>query len=717
MRWGAWFLSVFLSCSGAAAQAELRALLVGVSDYDDSLGLADLRGPANDITLLHQVLRARGASDITLLADGVPGGSVPSRAAILAAFGDLAARATAGDLVYIDLSGHGTRQGDPEGDETDGLDEVFLPADTGRAEPGSNRIPNALIDDEIGAAVRRIRQTGADVWLVMDSCHSGSGLRAAAPETAARFVDPALLGIDVAASRLGEAQVIEDSGPEPPGRFLAFYAAQSSELAREVNFRGEDGADNWFGLFSAKLAARMQDAGAISYRQLFQAVLADMNDGTVPGGARLQTPLWEGTLIDAAVFGGGDTAGLRRFALRHGTLLAGKVHGLSDGTVMGLIADAADPADAVLGFAQLQKTGATSARLIPVDAGCEPLATAPCAAAGSLPPNARFAQVAARPIDLVVRLAPPVDLASAAPLAADDPARVALDTALGQVNDGRGTRIEIDPAQYDIEVVRAEGALWFGPRAVIGNRPVGLPVAPRAPELAAALDRIRRAEDLARLLASVARKPSLLSPNPVEVTVETDGVDAALLEPEGSAVPPYEECGAAIGADASAPVRLPPGAELKQCDQLAIAARGTVSGARDVNRIHIDARFCVHAAHERIEGTAAPRAVGDGMIMCSDCPDGYSAGAERMFLVVTEAEDNTEPLNLEGLVETCAAPGATRGGAAAQLMSFLTAAAQRPGTRGSFGAMGATQVWVERFDWSVLPKSEAFARAGLETTR
>ena len=74
------------------------------------------------------------------------------------------------------------------------------------------------------------------------------------------------------------------------------------------------------------------------------------------------------------------------------------------------------------------------------------------------------------------------------------------------------------------------------------------------------------------------------------------------------------------------PSDLPPAAELKQCDQLSFTATGKVAGARDVNRVHIDAKFCVHADHERVEGTAFPRRIGDGMILCSDCPDGYSAG-------------------------------------------------------------------------------------------
>ncbi|MFC4669831.1 caspase domain-containing protein [Seohaeicola nanhaiensis] len=708
-----WWPSVLAVCVCLFAQtaaAEVRALLIGVSDYDNSIGMADLKGPAHDVRFLQEVMRGRGVRDISILADGVEGGGVPTRAAIIKGFAALAARSVPGDLVFISMSGHGTRQPDQDGDETDGLDEVFLPADTGRAEPGAGLIPNALVDDDIGRMVRAIRETGADVWLVMDSCHSGSGLRAAPDGTAARYVDPALLGVSASASRVTEADTVEEDGPEPPGGYLAFYAARSSEVAREVSFATDEG-EVWYGLFTAKLAARLQDAGAISYRQLFQGVLADMNDTTVPGGARLQTPLWAGTLIDATVLGGRDTAGLRRFAVQGNRLRAGRVHGLADGTVMGLVADPADPADALIGTAQVQKSTATTARLVPVAADCVPQAALPCPDSGSLPPGARYAQVLARPVDLVVRLAPPRGMDGLA-LAPGDPAAVALEAAVAAVNADGGTRVEYDATAYDVESVLAEGALWFGPRAQIGGSPVGLQVAPEVAALTAALRRIRKAEELSRLLSSVATKPSLLSPNPVNIRIDVAAADARALAPVDAGVDPYEECGVAMEG-AAAPVALAPSADLKQCDALTVSAQGATAGARDVNRIHIDAKYCVNTAYERIEDTARPRAVGDGMILCSDCPEGYAAGEERLFLVVTEAEANAEALNLEGMIETCAgAP--TRGAAEGQVIDFLTGLAQRPGTRGAFGARAAaSEVWVERHDWRVLPKPEAFARAGI----
>ena len=76
--------------------AEIRALLIGVSAYDESIGLASLRGPANDVRLWQKTLKARGVSDIRILADAVEGGVIPTHAAILEAMADLARSSSAG---------------------------------------------------------------------------------------------------------------------------------------------------------------------------------------------------------------------------------------------------------------------------------------------------------------------------------------------------------------------------------------------------------------------------------------------------------------------------------------------------------------------------------------------------------------------------------------------------------------------------------------------
>ena len=708
--------AAFVVFGAVCASAETRAVLIGVSDYPDDINDPDLRGPANDVRLMRDVLTSRGAQDIVTLADGVEGGARPTRDAILTAFAQMAERAQDGDLVFIQMSGHGTRQLDLNGDETDGLDEVFLPADTGRAESGSGTIPNAVVDDEIGAALTAIRETGADVWLVVDTCYSGTALRAGAGRSVARYVDPRDLGLELTQTRREDPLIIEQSSSELPGRLVAFYSARSSEVARELPFVAEDGSEVWYGLFTAKLAARLQSRAALSYRQLYQAVLSDMNSSDVQGAARLQTPSWEGNLIDAAVFGGSDTLGVQRFAMDGSRLQAGRLHGLEDGTLVGLVADAADPEDAILGVAQLRRTTATQARLRPVSSECVPQTESLCDRAGELPTEARFAQVLGRPVDLQLRLSVPRQIGVQTE-AEDGSARQALEMALGAANQAQDTKIVLDASNYDVEIGFDGTHYWFGPVVEIDGQPVGLRVAPDVDRLTRALDRIRRAETFSRLLGSVAGKTSLSGP-PVVADVAYNPVNIDTLEDLGEPISTRDECEFAWEESAGNITNLPDRAGLKQCDLLTLRVQGKTAGARDVNRVHISGQYCVRVAHELVEDTSAPRDVGGPMAICSDCPWGYSAGFERMFVVVADVLENAEPFNLTRVVNECAPLDAdTRGGttnaAEQRLFDFLGDVVKTPGTRG-FYSVSTREVWVKQYDWSVLPKSVAFARAGRE---
>lgn len=701
-------------CLASVCQAETLALLIGVSDYDEATGIADLRGPPNDVRLLRQVLKRRGVTDIAVLADAVDGAARPTRAAILDAFGRLADKAGPGDFVFVHLSGHGTRQPDRNGDETDGQDEVFLTADTTRADAGTGLIGNALVDDDIGRAVAAIRARGAHVWLVMDSCHSGSGLRAGSgsARVAGRYVDPAVLGVSAEGWATPDTAQTDRAGPDPGGGVIAFYSAQSTEVAREVNLAPDGAPEQWYGLFTAKLAARLDTGADSSFRQVFQAVLRDMNDQSVPGAARLQTPIWEGDLIDAPLFGATGVTGPRRFAVTQGMLDAGLVHGLGTGTLVGLVRDVAAGADDLVGLAQLETAGATQTRLRAVASDCAPRSETLCASTGPVPSEARFAQVLARPVDATVAIAAPMDLTTGAPLDPGHPVYDALQQAVAAASGSQTVRVELTAGDFQVETAWDGRILWFGPRAVVGNTPAGLGWSPGDGNLAALLIRIARAEHLARLLDSITTTPSLLNPNPIRVTARLDPVRAADIVPAAQNLAPQTECRAAnANRDPGQSAALPQAAELKQCDGLSFAAQGLADGARDVNRVHIDAQFCVHASHERIEGQSATRALGRDMTVCSDCPNGYSAGYERLFVVVSEARANAAPLNLEGLIETCGAANGTRSGAATAANAFLETLTDRRALRSGLGGMGVSDIWAERYNWTVLPKPEFFARA------
>ncbi|MBB4120277.1 caspase family protein [Martelella radicis] len=707
----------------SAAHAESRALIIGVAGYDDP-NIPDLLGPTNDALLMRDVLATSGFSDITLLGDMNEADGRPTRAVILDGFSGLAARARQGDQVYIHLSGHGSRQLDPEGDETDGLDEIFLPADTAIAEAGSGLVPNAITDDEIGSLLAEIQSTGADVFFVMDSCHSGSGTRAFARGVADRQVSPALLGIDLAAARAGGSVRSVDSGPdavgqaEGSGRLIAFYATRSNDVAREVDMSNGTVADDseWFGLFTAAIASRLESGQTLTYRQLFQSVLSELNSGSGFGMGAVQTPLWEGDMIDEPVFGKEGRAGPTRFLVDGDAVDAGRLHGLEEGTLLALVADISDPQDAVLGYAQVEAVEPRRAFLRPVADDCVPEAGTLCAFAGGLPEAARFAQVELSPVTLTIAFSPVFDAETGQPLSPDAPESGMVAAALEDASARTGIGAEFPAEIFDVQIALSQNTLWFGPAATIDGAPAGLAfgLAEDEPRLVQLLGRVLRAERLARTLDALGEEASPFNPSPVAVDVERNASPIEALSKPGARVDPRRECQAALRSMRETGFAPLQGMDdLKQCDLLRFRAAGERDGQRDVNRIHIDAQYCVNVDYELVEGDQALRDLGDPMVMCSDCPGPvpYSAGYERLYVLVSELEENAEALNLSGVLENCTGREGTRSAAASALSGVLEDAARRGRTRGSMGLGGAlSDVWVDRYAWRVLPRASVFAR-------
>jgi len=702
-----------------AAHAESRALIIGVAGYDDP-DIPDLRGPTNDALLMRDVLDKSGFIDITLLGDMPDADARPTRAAIFEAFAGLAERADVGDQIYVHLSGHGSRQLDPQGDETDGLDEIFLPADTALAQAGSGLVPNAISDDEIGALLAGIRRTGADVFFVMDSCHSGSGTRAFERGIADRQVSPALLGVDLSQAA-GQSRSV-DAAPdavgdvEGGGGLVAFYATRSNDVAREVDMSGGTAGDDseWFGLFTAAIASRLESGQALTYRQLFQSVLSELNQGSGFGMGAVQTPLWEGDMIDEPVFGRQGYAGPERFLVEGDRVDAGRLHGLEEGTVMALVADIADPQDAVLGYAQVEAVEPRRAYLRPVSDDCVPDPEALCAFSGSLPEAARFAQIEASPVTLSVAFSPVFDTESGLPLAPGTETSTRVAEALEAASQTTGIGAGYPEEIYDVQIVLKDNKLWFGPAAMIDDTPTGLAfdLSEDGKRLAMLLARVLKAERLAHTLDALGEEASPFNPSPVAVDVERNESPIAVLGAPGSAIDPRRECQAALRTMGEVGFQPLAGMDdLKQCDLLRFRATGARDGQRDVNRIHIDAQYCINVDYELIEGDQALRDLGDPMVMCSDCPGPvpYSAGYERLYVLVSELEENAEALNLSGVLDNCG--GGTRSAAANALSGVLEDAAASGRTRGSMSLGGAlSDVWVDRYAWRVLPRASAFAR-------
>ena len=147
-----------------------KALLVGINRYPDPAN--ELKGCVNDVHQMAETLKSRcgfpGGGSMRILTD-----ARATTKAILDGLAWLAAGASPGDSLVFHYSGHGSQVPDGNGDETtDRLDEILCPYDLDWDHP--------LTDDDLAAACAGIPE-GALLTVILDCCHSGTGLRDFAP--------------------------------------------------------------------------------------------------------------------------------------------------------------------------------------------------------------------------------------------------------------------------------------------------------------------------------------------------------------------------------------------------------------------------------------------------------------------------------------------------------------------------------------------------------
>ena len=164
-----------------------RALLVGVTNYPDLVQGLSLSGGANDVLLMHGLLREvyhfppenivtlsekEGEKDATRL---------PTHANIERECRRMAREAKEGEKVVVYLSGHGSLQPekpDVPNPSSDGMDRIFLPRDVAAWDGGTGEVPHALSGRELGDWLRPIPEKKKGLlWVVVDACHSGEMVR------------------------------------------------------------------------------------------------------------------------------------------------------------------------------------------------------------------------------------------------------------------------------------------------------------------------------------------------------------------------------------------------------------------------------------------------------------------------------------------------------------------------------------------------------------
>lgn len=596
-------LILAVSLGATPATAAVRAVLVGVSDY---LVLdADLKGPDADVALMAQTLAARGVTDQVALTSG---GVVPTRAAIMAALADVAARSVAGDTVVFYFSGHGGQAPDQSGDEGGGNDEIFLPADAAGWKGAVGAVENAILDDDLQAWAQPLLARGVQLVGLIDACHSDTGFRAMGQGV------PRGLGADA----LGiPAEMAGGEGtPALPlrGEFVFLYSSQSDQRSFEYPV-GESG--EWHGAFTLKLAEVLRTASGASWAQVLAATADGMVQGAVP-----QMPDGEGPLLQSTVFGSAAPA---RYLLRDGAVQAGLLQGLAKGDQVAVFAEASGAAE--LGLLPVIKVSARSAQL-----------------GGPLPEGAVWAEVAIP--------APPEPLALATAVRADPADGFDYSLWLQALGEGQ--------TEADLVPILTQGGLALaGPDGVLD--PAGPGSTPRviaadgeteAQALARVLEDAGHAIRLRKLLAAVAGR-GLTGKPPLTVTWQRKTAEVA-----------GDAC-----ADPAAPAPIDPAKGLHPCDQLWATVQNSSGRDQDVSILYFNADFTVGAVWPQ-QGLSNRLAAGETIRAGVQIDAGSAAGFDEIMVLAVPVEAGGRRVDLTALAIPDRMRGST--GVAAWFADSLT---------------------------------------------
>ncbi len=203
-------IAVLGATAGAGADSPAdnfsrHAIMVGCTEYRH-LDQLNLKGPINDVRLMRAVLIDRfgfKAADIVEMTAQSEPRLRPDRENIVREMDQLVEHGCRpGDEVFILFAGHGSQlpddsRDDPDDDEPDGLDEVFLPEDvTDWKEKES--VVRGIRDDMIRRWLTSLSERGVHVMFVADTCSSGTISRGPEVDDAKstvkmRYVSPEVL--------------------------------------------------------------------------------------------------------------------------------------------------------------------------------------------------------------------------------------------------------------------------------------------------------------------------------------------------------------------------------------------------------------------------------------------------------------------------------------------------------------------------------------------
>jgi hypothetical protein len=276
-----------------------RALCVGINEFVNLPRANWLYGCVNDANDMAAMLKSKygfGPRDVTVLTD-----AKATKAAVMAKLESMVKLAEQGKVTHIifTYSSHGTQVPDMNGDEPDRADEAFVAYDL--AQDGDHWDPNTVIvDDELAALFARVPK-GVLVEAFLDTCHSGSGLKAMDLLQGRRpkfLPPPTPVGLDDISDRsvtpFGEASLFKRrkslepaaSAPKVVSAEPVLYAAcRSDQTSSDATFSGRNS-----GAFTYYLHKELKKKATRPRSELLTAIRADLKAGRFDQVPQLEGP-------------------------------------------------------------------------------------------------------------------------------------------------------------------------------------------------------------------------------------------------------------------------------------------------------------------------------------------------------------------------------------------------------------------------------------------
>ncbi|MEQ4565958.1 caspase family protein [Paenarthrobacter sp. CAP02] len=261
------------------------ALCVGINQFASLPQSSWLQGCVNDAKDLAAVLGDSygfEASAITVLCD-----AQATKKAVMAELNKLVDTAVAGKAKHLvfTFSSHGTQIPDTNGDEDDSLDEAFACHDINSS--GDAWDPDTVIsDDELSAVFARLPE-GVLMDVVLDTCHSGTGLKSLdlLPGRRPRFL-PAPTPEAAIANEDKELRSLRDlvktaklSAP------VLMAACRSDQTAADALIEGR-----YNGAFTYNFLKTLRSDGALGRAEILKLVSKGLKAGGFDQVAQLEAP-------------------------------------------------------------------------------------------------------------------------------------------------------------------------------------------------------------------------------------------------------------------------------------------------------------------------------------------------------------------------------------------------------------------------------------------